>query len=66
MIMLFPQVIIAQGYALKGSLPEEIQGIDSHFWHLKAKLFKYFAKEKTFEHIFYDSQPKPARGLDEI
>ena len=28
MIMLFPQVIIAQGYALKGSLPEEIQGID--------------------------------------
>ena len=29
--MLFPQVIIAQGYALKGSLPEEIQGIDSHF-----------------------------------
>ena len=26
--MLFPQVVIPQGYALKGSLPEEIQGID--------------------------------------
>ena len=26
--MLFPQVIIPQGYALKGSQPEEIEGID--------------------------------------
>ena len=26
--MLFSQVIILQGNALKGSLPEEIQGID--------------------------------------
>ena len=26
--MLFPQVIIPQGYALKGSQSEEIQGID--------------------------------------
>ena len=26
--MLFRQVIIAQGYALKGSLPKEIRGID--------------------------------------
>ena len=30
MILLFPQVIIPQGYALKGSLPDhdEMQGID--------------------------------------
>ena len=40
--------------------------IDCHFLHLTAKLFKYVAKEKTFEHIFYDSQPKPAIGLDGV